>query len=137
MLKRAIMISLIATVLITVKAEAAQISEEERDLIATCIEAEAGNQPIYGKKLVAAVILNRVEDEAFPDTVEEVISQPGQFSTYKNGAMDKAVTSPEDYEAVKLELAERTEDVLFFNCGAYQPWGKPWKKVGDHYFNVR
>jgi spore germination cell wall hydrolase CwlJ-like protein len=137
MLRKAILLSLIATALISVKTEAAEISEDDRDMIATCIEAEAGNQPLYGKKLVAAVILNRVESEEFPDSVEEVISQPGQFSTYRNGAMDKAVTSPEDYEAIKLELAERTDDVMFFNCGAYQPWGKPWKKVGDHYFNVR
>ena len=30
---------------------------------------------------VGSVVLNRVEDDRFPDTIKEVIEQPGQYST--------------------------------------------------------
>lgn len=114
-----------------------QLGGDELELMATCIEAEAGNQSLLGKRLVAAVILNRTENPAFPDTVTEVISQPHQFSTYTNGAMDKAVASPDSYKAIALEMEHRTnEEVVFFNCGDYLSYGTPWDKVGDHYFST-
>ena len=45
------------------------------DLLAKCVEAEAGNQGLYGKQLVVDVILNRVDSDSFPNTIEEVIKQ--------------------------------------------------------------
>ena len=47
---------------------------------------EAGNQPYLGKQAVAAVVLNRVfNPKEFPDTVNEVILQPKQFSWANKG----------------------------------------------------
>lgn len=108
------------------------------DLIAACVEAEAGNQDLTGKRLVADVILNRVDAEGFPDTVEGVISQPRHFASYWNGAMDKAEPTEETYEAVRMEMEERSyPGLLYFDSGDYLPYGTPWKKVGDHYFSTR
>lgn len=108
------------------------------DLIAACVEAEAGNQDLTGKRLVADVILNRVDDKNFPDTVEGVISQPRHFATYWNGAMDKAEPTAETYKAVRMEIEERSyPGLLYFDSGDYLPYGTPWKKVGDHYFSTR
>lgn len=123
-------------------AEPVQISTEAEmsdfDLIAACVEAEAGNQDLTGKRLVADVILNRVDAEGFPDTVEGVISQPRHFASYWNGAMDKAEPSEETFQAVRMEMEERSyPGLLYFDSGDYLPYGTPWKKVGDHYFSTR
>ena len=112
--------------------------EDEIELLAKCVEAEAGNQTLEGKRLVCDVILNRVDDSDFPDTITEVIAQPYQFSTYWNGAIDKADPSEETYLAVNMEIKERSyPSLMFFDCGEYLPYGTPWKQVGGHYFSIK
>ena len=107
------------------------------EILALCVEAEAGNQDLKGKRLVADVILNRVESPRFPDTIEGVISQKYQFTTYWDGSMDK-ITEPSDetFEAVKMELYGQRldEDILFFTAGNYNTYCEPAYIVGDHYF---
>lgn len=111
--------------------------DDDLQLLAACVEAEAGNQDLYGKRLVADVILNRVDSDIFPDTIHGVITQPYQFSTYWNGSMDKAEISEETYQAVYMELEKVSyPDLLFFDCGGFLPYGTPWKQVGDHYFST-
>lgn len=108
------------------------------ELLACCVEAEAGNQDLLGKRMVAGVVLNRVEDEDWPDSIEEVITQPYQFTTWWNGAIEKAEPSEETFEAVKLELEERSYPGLYYFCSTgYSQYGTPWKKVGDHYFSTK
>jgi N-acetylmuramoyl-L-alanine amidase len=121
---------------------AEQIAEEEYwdslELIALTVEAEAGNQDLYGKRLVADVILNRVDSPEFPDTVYEVISQIRQFATYSNGAIDAAGwhMQEDDYTAVLMEIEHRTDpDILYFTAGGYNPSGTPAYRYGDHYFS--
>ena len=48
------------------------------------IQAEAGYCERDMMIGVGSVVLNRVEHEDFPDTVYEVIHQPGQYSTVSN-----------------------------------------------------
>lgn len=107
------------------------------EILATCVEAEAGNQDIKGKRLVADVILNRVESPRFPDTIEGVISQKYQFTTFWDGSMD-AITEPseETFQAVNMELCgERLDDeILFFTAGDYNTYCIPAYKYQDHYF---
>lgn len=116
-----------------------QIEEEgyfdDLELMAACVEAEAGNQGLDGKRMVADVILNRVEDPAWPNTIEGVITQKYQFSTYWNGAMDSVSITDETFEACKMELKERGwPGIYYFTAGGYGEYGTPWRKVGDHYF---
>lgn len=116
-----------------------QIEEEgyfdDLELMAACVEAEAGNQGLDGKRMVADVILNRVEDPDWPNTIEGVITQKYQFSTYWNGAMDSVSISDETFEACKMELKERGwPGIYYFTAGGYGEYGTPWRKVGDHYF---
>lgn len=115
-----------------------EAGQSDLDLIAACVEAEAGNQGLTGKRLVADVILNRVDAEGFPNTVEGVISQPRHFASYWNGAMDRAEPSEETFQAVRMEMEERSyPGLLYFDSEGYLPYGTPWKKVGDHYFSTR
>lgn len=126
-----------------VKEEIQKEVEEEAqydslDILAVCVEAEAGNQGLLGKRLVVDVILNRVDDEGFPDSIEEVITQPTHFKSYWNGAMDRAEPMEETYEAIRLELEKRSYPELFyFNAGDYSEYGTPWKKIGEHYFSTK
>lgn len=50
------------------------------ELLANVIHGEAPNCPMEHQVAVAAVVLNRVADPRFPDTVAEVIGQKGQYS---------------------------------------------------------
>lgn len=61
-----------------------ELAEEEYydslELLALCVEAEAGNQDLTGKRMVVDVVLNRVDAPDWPDTIEGVITQPYAFS---------------------------------------------------------
>ena len=110
--------------------------DKQIDLLARCVEAEAGNQSLLGKRLVVDVILNRVASESFPDGIEDVINQPGQFGVVSNGSINTAVPSEETIQAVTRELNERIDtEVLYFQTSNYSKFGTPFDKVGDHYFS--
>lgn len=79
-----------------------EVSYEDAQCLMKIAEAEAGNQSVEGMALVMQTVLNRVEDEDFPDTVYGVISQPGQFETYTCGQY--GITEPG--EKAHLALAE-------------------------------
>ena len=59
----------------------AQYSDEDIRILTTTVFHEAGHTTEQLRQYVAQVVLNRVEDSRFPDTVKGVISQPGQYST--------------------------------------------------------
>lgn len=64
------------------------------------ISAEAGNCSRDMMISVGSVVLNRVADDRFPDTIEEVIFQEGQYSPTWNGAFYQEPTEG------ALEVAE-------------------------------
>lgn len=106
-----------------------EIHFDEMELIAQLVMAEAGNQDLMGKRYVVDVVLNRVDSDDFPDTVEEVIFQKNQFSVIENGAFDEAgwTITEECYEAVKLEYEERSNyDILYFSR-------EPSKYASNHF----
>lgn len=112
------------------------------ELLACCVEAEAGNQGLYGKKLVADVVLNRVDSPDFPDNITDVILQCGnngvyQFSVVGDGRIYAVEPTEETFQAVREELENRTnKDILFFTAEGFSPYGSAWEKVGDHYFST-
>jgi hypothetical protein len=119
-----------------------EIAEEdywgELELLSACVEAEAGNQGLEGKRLVADVILNRVDDPDFPDTIEGVITQPYAFTSYWNGMVSSVSISDETFQAVSMELEERSNtELLFFTAYAYGEYGTPCFQNGDHYFSTK
>ncbi len=109
------------------------------ELLALCVEAEAGNQSLEGKRLVVDVILNRVDDPDWPDNIVDVISDPYEFSTFWDGAIDRVwEPSGETFQAERMELEERSwPEVYYFTAGGYSKYGTPWKQVGDHYFSTK
>ena len=79
-----------------------QLSQEDAVRLMKIAWSEAGNQSISGQKKVMEVIWNRVNSENFPNTIEEVIAQDGQFESYQNGTYAKAEPTVETH----LALAE-------------------------------
>ena len=113
-----------------------ELSYDSLELLACLVEAEAGNQGMAGKRLVADVVLNRVESGSFPDSIDEVVAQEGQFQVWENGRINKVSPSTETYEAVRMELAgpRLNDEVIFFRTNRFSSFGEPWEKIGDHYF---
>lgn len=110
-----------------------EFTEREIDLMAQLVWHEAGNQDMVGKMLVADTVLNRVEDARFPNTVEEVIFQKGQYTTARGlGRIEPPIDC---YGAVLSEIdGERyNTEVLFFGRG--YGCGKPLFQHQDHCFS--
>ena len=61
------------------------------DLLARLISAEARGEPYEGQVAVGAVVLNRVGHPSFPNSVAEVIYQPGAFSCLDDGQFNEPV----------------------------------------------
>lgn len=60
-------------------------------LLCGIIWAEARGESLEGKKAVGVVIMNRVLSDEFPDTIEEVIYQRGQFQPVIDGNLNKGL----------------------------------------------
>lgn len=59
-------------------------------LIARAVYGEARGEAYLGKVAVAAVILNRVDDPSFPNSVSGVVYQPGAFDAVSDGQINLA-----------------------------------------------
>lgn len=57
-------------------------------LMARAVYGEARGEPYQGKVAVAAVILNRVKNKDFPNTVSGVIYQPWAFTAVNDGQIN-------------------------------------------------
>ena len=109
---------------------------DELEYLAACVEAEAGNQGLLGKRYVTDVILNRVDSDKFPNTITEVINEPRQFSVVSDGRINEVVPTEETYQAIQLELENRLDDtILFFRTEHYHIGYTPCFQHEDHYFS--
>ena len=92
-----------------------EFTYEEAQLLLRVAQAEAGNQGVDGMWLVMSVVLNRVADKDWPDTIKEVIYQTSQFSSVSDGHFDAAEISPEAHEALaKIETGEVAPEIIGF-----------------------
>ena len=71
---------------------AALYQESELSLLARLVSGEARGEPYIGQVAVAAVVLNRVRSDEFPDTISGVIFQPGAFDAVWDGQFDMTPT---------------------------------------------
>ena len=101
------------------------VSDQDIDTLMRIVEAEAGGEDRKGKLLVANVVINRVKNKRFPDTVTDVVYQREQnvtqFSPVSNGTINKVKISEETTGVVYSAL--RGEDIsqgaLFFMARKY------------------
>lgn len=92
--------------------------EESLYWLSRVIHLESGNQSMEGQIAVGNVVMNRVRDPQFPNTIEGVLAQKNQFSTYASGRMAKADPGEDSEIAAKLVLEGATvlPTALFFNA---------------------
>lgn len=123
-------------------AQTANLTNNEQELLARIIHAEAKGEPYIGQVAVGAVILNRIKSPDFPNTLSGVIYQPLAFEPVANGTINQAV--PQGASARKaaqdaLNGYDPTGGCLYF----YNPataeskwiWSKTIvKTIGKHNF---
>jgi len=69
-------------------ASSSKYSSNDRYLLAKVIYAEARGESYTGQVAIAAVVLNRVDDSRFPNTVAGVIYQPWAFTAVNDGQIN-------------------------------------------------
>ena len=112
------------------------ISNEDIELLALVTMAEAEGENEEGKRMVIDTILNRVDSERFDNTISEVIYAPNQFTSMRNGRVDRCYVADDIYQLVIEELTNRTNyDVLYFTAYQYGAYGTPMFQIGNHYFS--
>jgi len=112
----------------------------DTNLLARCVNAEARGEPYVGQVAVAAVILNRISDPAFPKTVSDIIYQPQAFSSVADGQ----INLPPSADALRAaQEAVNGSDpskgaVFFFNPAKTKNkyiWSRPQiTTIGHHIF---
>lgn len=61
------------------------------ELLARAITGESRGEPYNGQVAVGAVILNRVKNASFPNTISGVVYQPGAFTAVSDGQINLSV----------------------------------------------
>ncbi len=100
--------------------ESSHMSKEEYGALLRIVEAEATGGDVTSKMMVAGVVLNRVADSRFPDTITDVIWQKmggvAQFQPTQDGRIYDCVVTDSTVEAVDRVLAgeDCSQGALFF-----------------------
>ena len=92
-----------------------QLDDNELDLLARAVHAEAKGEPYEGQVAVAAVILNRVAHPEFPNTIVGVLYEPLAFQIVANGTINQ----PADQLAIQaateaINGVDPTNGALYF-----------------------
>ncbi len=101
------------------------LCDEDYDILLRIVEAEAGGEDEDGKLLVANVVLNRVNSEAFPNSIKEVVMQKNgrvtQFSPVASGSIWRVEISEETVRAVEraIEGEDISQGALYFASRKY------------------
>jgi len=111
-------------------------TQAELDLLARLVKAEAESEPYAAKVGVAAVIVNRIKSDLFPDTITSVINEVSsngyyQFTPVENGMIKKPATQQDRDAALEaLNGSDPSNGALFyFDDSATNKWlwSKPIK----------
>lgn len=120
--------------------ERTDVTNSETMLLARLVMAEANGEPYSGLVAVAEVVLNRVNSGQYPNSIEGVVYQSGQFSPVSDGSINNS-PSDQAINAVNEAMAgtNYTGGSLFFYnpATATSRWldSKPTNAViGNHHF---
>ena len=93
-----------------------QMSSDEYYTLLQIVEAEATGGDLTSKMMVAGVVLNRVRDSHFPDTIYEVVWQNEQFQPTSDGRIYSCSVTESTVEAVErvLQGEDYSQGALFF-----------------------
>ena len=87
------------------------MSEQEAHELEIILALEAQSEGLTGEMAVAEVIFNRVLSPNWPNTIHEVLSQRGQFATWKY--LDRPYNTPGEMESDAIaEVLAETKRIL-------------------------
>lgn len=116
------------------------LSDNDLKLMANAVYGEARGEPYEGQIAVAAVILNRIKSESFPNTISGVIFQPGAFTAVADGQI---WLTPNETAQRAVQDALNGMDpsggcIYYFNPDTATSkwiWSRPQvKQIGKHIF---
>lgn len=115
-------------------------SQNDIKLMANAVYGEARGEPYEGQVAVAAVILNRVRSDIFPNTVSGVIFEPRAFTAVADGQI--WLTPNDRAEKAVLDAVNGWDPtghaLYYFNPDTATSgwiWTRPQiKKIGKHIF---
>lgn len=115
-------------------------SQNDIQLMANAVYGESRGEPYIGQVAVAAVILNRLDNASFPDTVSGVIFEPGAFTAVADGQI--WLTPNEQAKKAVLDAINGWDPtgnaIYYFNPDTATSgwiWSRPQiKQIGKHIF---
>ncbi|WP_429841973.1 cell wall hydrolase [Brevibacillus sp. FIR094] len=117
-----------------------KVSQRDMELLARLVYAEGRGEPYEGQVAIAAVVLNRVASDEFPNTVREVIYAPNAFSPVHDGNLTHK-SNESTRKAVQDAVNGKDPSngsVYFFNPDTATSkwiWSRPVTvEIGNHRF---
>ncbi|MDN4527610.1 spore cortex-lytic enzyme [Fictibacillus fluitans] len=115
-------------------------SQNDINLMANAVYGESRGEKYIGQVAVAAVIINRVENSEFPNTVSGVIFEPGAFTAVADGQI--YLTPNEKAKKAVMDALNgwdpTGEALYYFNPDTATSgwiWTRPQiKKIGKHIY---
>ena len=91
-------------------------SDEDYQVLLRIVQAEAGICDDKGKILVANVIINRVKNSEFPNTIKSVVYEKSQFSPVSNGSINTVKVTRQTIDCVDraLQGEDYSQGALYF-----------------------
>ena len=111
-------------------------------LMARAINGEARGEPYEGQVAVGAVILNRVKDSRFPNSISGVIYQSGAFTAVSDGQINATISEGSTVYKAAQDAMNGWDPtggcVYYFNPATTTNkwiWSRPLvKTIGKHRF---
>ena len=121
---------------------AATSNTSDIQLMARAINGEARGEPYEGQVAVGAVILNRVKNSKFPNTIAGVIYQSGAFTAVSDGQINQPIAENSTVYKAAQDAKNGWDPtggcIYYFNPNTATNkwiWSRPHvKTIGKHRF---
>lgn len=121
---------------------AASSNTSDTQLMARAINGEARGEPYEGQVAVGAVILNRVKNSKFPNTIAGVIYQSGAFTAVSDGQINQPIAEGSSVYKAAQDAINGWDPtggcIYYFNPATATNkwiWSRPVvKTIGKHRF---
>ena len=115
------------------------LNDEEIMLLSKLVAGEARGESYEGQVAVAAVVINRVKDSRFPNTLKGVIYQKNAFSVVKNGTIntEPQILHIEQLRKLCMEKIQLIMQYIFESDISTCKWINtlnPYLRIGNHVF---
>lgn len=114
-------------------------SDNEESLLLRIGMCEASGESVECIANVMRTVLNRVEDDYFPDSIYDVLYQRGQFTPVSSGWIDTVQPSKKCYEALEMIKSgwDESQGALYFESCDGNSWHSRNLEYLYNYGNMR